>query len=200
MAELLSIVLSRLTRWEPLGRRTSKSGATQIGRVPHVAPEAWLHSIFAPITAEEQLSILDRCPTYSGSGLHEVHGEFNGVNLFSGNFFLYGRRSNYFRSPDNVLPWDLINANQEVRGRLAPGALLVGGSNALSSGIDFVESPNRTITAVENRDWNKVLFEWPNLRDCILSELTRLSVLFDSQGRAIDKASLASFGHNSGLQ
>jgi len=193
MADLRSKVLQRLEGWHHLGEKTAKSGAIQIARVPHLAPEAWLHLVFAPISQAGQKDLLDRVPSYAKSALREIHANFNGINLFSGNLFLYGRRTDYTRAIDNVLPWDMANANEENARRLPEGALLVGGSGALPNGIDLVELTGGRVIAVETKNWGHVLFEWASLRKCILSELDRLSPLFDERGRPMDQAALANF-------
>ncbi len=191
-SDLRTMVLARLEIWKGLGQRTTQSGAEQIARVPHVAPMAWFHDVFAPITAEEQAALLQALPAYSTSALRDIHRAFNGIDLFSSNFFLYGRRANYVRSVDNVLPWDLIG--HQRRDHLPGGALLVGGNNALDTGANFIELADGTVIAVGEKNWDQPLFEWPNLRTCLLAELDRLSFLFDKEGRPIDKAALANFG------
>jgi len=191
--DLRTTVLQRLDIWSGLGRRTTASGALQIARVPHVAPLAWLHDVFAPITVAQQEALLKGLPAYATSGLRDIHEAFNGIDLFSSNFFLYGRRANYERSVDNVLPWELVSHNARVSRRLPAGALLVGGSHAVYTGVHFIELSGGPVVALEQENWDNRLFEWPNLRACLLAELDRLSFLFDNEGRPINKAALANF-------
>lgn len=48
--DFLDRVVTQIESYEPLGARVLDDGARLIGHVPHVAPEAWFHQIYAPIS------------------------------------------------------------------------------------------------------------------------------------------------------
>src|SRR5258706_14700655 len=82
------------------GRRTLPNGTELIGRVPHVAPQAWFHTIYGPLS-EEGIAEIERIlekplPTI----LKRFFTLANGLNVYSDELAIYGLRSDYSRTGD----------------------------------------------------------------------------------------------------
>src|SRR5690606_6913758 len=85
-----SALQSRLMQWQYLGIERFAGGAVKIGRVPHVAPLACLHTIFEPLK-EEGLALLQEM---LGRPLPVAVADFyrctNGFKAFSDSICMYG--------------------------------------------------------------------------------------------------------------
>lgn len=180
--DLRASVVERLARWRFLGQNHSPSGALLIGHLSQLGSEVWLHKLFPAIERNQAEEVSSAIVAYSGSQIAQFHRYFNGINLFSSNFFLLGRRTSFIRSPEYVLPWDIVDSNQESKNRVRDGEILIGGSDALDDGIDFIEHVSGGIVAVARQDWGQVLFRWQSLEQCLIGEIDRLSSMFDESG------------------
>jgi len=180
--DLRAIVLERLARWRVLGQHHSPSGALLIGHLSQLGSTVWLHKLFPAIERDQADEVSSAIVAYSGSQIAEFHRYFNGINLFSSNFYLLGRRTSFIRSPEYVLPWDIVDSNQESKSKVRGGEILIGGSDALDDGIDLVEHVSGGIVAVARQDWGQVLFRWQSLEQCLIGEIDRLSSMFDETG------------------
>lgn len=180
--DLRESVLERLERWRVLGQRHSASGAVLIGHLSQVGPAVWLHKLFPPIERDQAEEVALAICAYTDSQIAKVHACFNGINLFSSNFYLLGRRSSFIRSSDYVLPWDIVDSNIESKHKARNSEILIGGSDALDDGIDLLECVNGEIVAVARQDWRHILFRWQSLDQCLIGEIDRLSTIFDERG------------------
>src|SRR6266853_226310 len=92
--EVLGILLAA----KPLGYERLSDGTQVIGHVPHVAPKAFLHELYPPLSAEE----MEEVEKLLGKSLPLDFGKFlamaNGCFLFSGSLSIYGRRTSYART------------------------------------------------------------------------------------------------------
>jgi len=186
-------LLQKLARWDSLGHRITPSGAVQIGHVPHVAPLAWFHELYPPISEADRASLAKSIPGYQRSQLGFVHAAFNGLNLFSSNFFLFGKRKNFDRTSGDAFPWDLQSTYSSNKRRLPPDSLIVGGSHALPHGIYFVEKSDGSVDALDRRLGFNCLFSWPSVLACLFSEINRLEEMFDGTGHLDPVAHLEKF-------
>lgn len=188
-------VLALLERWKPIGYEKTADGAELIGRVPHVAPLAWFHELFPSLDSEGEAMLEATVPGFASSRVGEILREFNGCILFSTNLYMLGRRTSYDRSGSVHQPWDMYTSNVlERRYEVPSGALLIGGSNCLPTGVTIVETKDRRAEAYDRMKPYRKLFEWASVDAWLLAEIDRLRGLFDDQGRlAVPKEELARF-------
>ena len=87
-------VKEEIFKYEHLGEEVvPETGALLIGRAPHVAPQAWLHSIYPVLNNEEILQLEQIVGTeLPGTYKFFLMNASNGLNLFVGKFVLYGLR------------------------------------------------------------------------------------------------------------
>jgi hypothetical protein len=195
MANIRDKVFVNLQPWRMLGFQKFEDGTTLIGRVPHVAPEAWFHMIFAPLRQEDLESVKSRLGTFGNFPFLSTFEQFNGFNLFSSNCFLFGLRTSYKRDGSVFQPWDIITHHFEARAKGLPEELLlIGGSKAIEGGVAFAQAPDGQVVALEKgNNWIET-YRWASAECFILDEVHRLNVLFDTAGKEIDKEALSSFG------
>ncbi|SKC85189.1 SMI1/KNR4 family protein [Ohtaekwangia koreensis] len=158
-----------------------------LGQVPHVAPKAWLHVLFAPIDNEKILVGLEKqlqmkIPIEYRKFLTTEH---NGLSLFSSSIELFGYRKNYNRKSLQFLPFDIVTTNTFERPSDAGGDKFFIGSYNWDGSLIYVNTSSSKIFRCE-RDDSKPLNSWKDLDDFLAKEISRLSKLYDQLGREID--------------
>ena len=193
MEKLRETVLRHLNMHGPLKSASTALGALKLGRSLREVEAVWLHYVFPPLPDADAEILVANNPAYETSQLRRIHRKFNGLILYAESFFLFGKRTNDVRIANNVQPWDLTSANRQASAKLPAGALYAGGNNS-QRGIDFIElSGGGEVIAVERNRWDDILFRWPDLQTCLLTELERLGFLFDEKGNLVDRSQLTNF-------
>lgn len=179
-----------LNRWSNLGVREASTGATLIGQVPHVAPEAWLHSFYQPLVKQEVKMLED----YFNLSFPKAFRHFlllsNGLNIFSDSLCVLGIRENYERDGDSAWqPYDIVlhNYPSEKPGDATAKMVFVGGYNWDGSHLYFdagSADPERIFRCTANSI--TPLNSWDNFWVMLYDETRRLSRLYDECGKKID--------------
>jgi hypothetical protein len=158
-----------------------RGGSMRVGKLPHVGGHAYLHVIFPPRPDEEISDLLVASGLDVPQSVLSFLREINGAILFQGALSLYGLRGEISRDPELRKPFDLIEANTLMRPKGASaGDFFIGGYNEDASRV-YLKADG---TKVYRRDRKSVgdLAQWPSLENFILNEISRLSLLFDSDG------------------
>ncbi len=181
-------ILNQLKKWEKVSTKTLNNGTVLICNVPHIAPQAWLHEIYAVLGDED----IEGLESALGRTLPADYVEFlkcaNGINIFSDSLSIWGKRNLYTRKgEDAILPYDLISLNEE-KVRYIPRDWVVFGSYSWDGSI-MVYDLKKDFKKVArcSLDSNEVLHEWPSLWSWIKLEVERLSNLFDDNGVEFDE-------------
>lgn len=187
MEKILS-ALDMLYKFEGLGIERMENGTVLIGKAPHIAPLAWLHSIFSGLN-EEQIKMLE---TQLKRRIPNDYIKFlrisNGIGVFNTTFNLYGLRSNYQRGIEaSRQPFDILTKNTVERFRYIPSALFCIGSYDWDGSKLYMNEQTNRITLLDGDEEKHVLYEWENFEVMFESEIERLITLFDKNGVALDK-------------
>ena len=181
--------ISILRQWETGGKRILKNGAEQICHVPHVAPAAWLHLIYAGLS-NKQIKLMEKdlnqkLPKDVNSFLIKA----NGINIFSDSLSIFGYRSSFSRIGDEAIqPYDLSSENQDMRSYKPASWLGIGGYSWDGSTVFYDLSASQTEVFRCERYSTIKVNRWESIIDWLMSETKRLSGLFDSTGKKIDKS------------
>lgn len=184
-------VLAIVERAQAFGLRTTPSGARLFGHVPHVAPEAWLHIVFAPLLDDAVLERLERdLPVPTHPDFLEFLRLSNGLDLFSCALCLYGRRTSYARTGDDTRqPFCLMTANTLERPKSAKKWQLIIGGYRNDGSLLSLDTRDGTVFRTKRRS-AKVLNRWPTLMTMLRDETVRLAALFDEQGRKLTESTV----------
>jgi hypothetical protein len=168
MANICDKLLVGLLPWRTLGFQKFEDGTTLIGRVPHVAPEAWFHMVFAPLRQGDLENVKSGLGSLGSFPFLSTFEQFNGFNLFSSNFFLFGRRTSYKRDGSVFQPWDIITHHFEARAKGLPEELLlIGGSKAIEGGVAFAQAPDGQVVALKKgNNWVET-YRWASAESLI---------------------------------
>jgi hypothetical protein len=180
-------ILDLLRGYTYLGERKYMDGTTLIGKAPHIAPLAWLHSIYAPLSDEHIQRLEDHMKMKMPLEYQEFLKISNGLNVFH-EMSLYGYRGNYQRTPEAALiqPFDLSTPNTAERPKLAGQEVFyIGGYSARNGAWIYIDTYDNTVHVCER--WQaKSLHSWKNFEEFLLSEIKRLIPLFDTEGKRLD--------------
>lgn len=188
MDEYLIKLKNLVFRFSDLGTKTiEQNGTILIGPAPFVAPEAWLNSMFAPLSQED----ISRIEKYLGKQIPKAYSAFltsfsNGLDILCSTLYLYGLRYNYARNMIDVWqPYSILFNNQYERPANSNDEMFwIGGYNWDGSHIYI--NKNNEICYCSRYDANP-LKKWPSLSEMLLSEIERLYSLCDINGRPFDE-------------
>jgi len=181
-------VLRVIKRAKTFGFRTLSNGTRLYGRVPHVGPEAWLHSVFPPLTSKQMIDVETRIRNKLPLVLRDFLGKTNGLKLFSFTFAIEGLRENYVRQSDAAWQQPYSIETHNTRERLAdsqPSFIFFGFYDSDGS-LLYMDSTNEKVYRCSARS-SKPLNEWPDFWEMLVNEATRLQTLFDDMGRKLDE-------------
>lgn len=167
-----------------LGERKLDNGTELIGHAPHVAPEAWLHLLFAPLGDAEiedlEQSLLFPLPADYAEFL-KIH---NGISLFLGDVWLGGRRTSYARTGDAARqPFSLVSTNQEHGITAESQEMIIGGEQRIGATFRLGFDDGK-VRKYKPRG-RKPICVWESLEDMLASEAVRLATCFDASGRRL---------------
>lgn len=174
-------VVELLMRWSPLGLEDRPNGTRLIGRAPHVAPLAWLHQLFSPLTDSELAQLEAKLGKSLPKELNQFFRLSNGLKAFSDALTIFGLPRSNTRGPAIREPYDL--ALETLHTRHLPGILCIGGL-----GDDFVyykDGPDGggSVLACRKGNLGSPVNEWPSFWAMLKSETDRLATQFDAAGR-----------------
>ncbi|CAG0971800.1 hypothetical protein ANRL3_01547 [Anaerolineae bacterium] len=174
-------------RFESLGSQSLKNGARLIGHVPHFAPEGYLFEVFDGLGPRK----LKQLETHAGrklpKPLAEFYSEHNGMHLFAAVLSIYGLRESYVRRGDAARqPFDIDVANRHERPEGTPEEMVYFGFYSWDGSQLAMTCDSPRVIRVKEPSM-RVLNEWPTFDAILSSEIKRLSLLHDDQGRRISR-------------
>jgi hypothetical protein len=189
-----TFIENEIERWKPLGFERLGDGTLIVGRVPHVAPLAWFHEVYASLSKEAIEQKSASFPRLGWFPYPEFLLELNGCHLFSGALWMLGIRTSYRREPTIHLPWDIHNTNlSHVKIGFDRDALLVGGGRFCDREVLYFQDRSGTIQAIDEQS-EKWLFRWNSVDELLRTEVERLLPQFDLDGRAKPGSPSSKFG------
>jgi hypothetical protein len=174
--------------WAAQGEQVYPDGTRRIGHIPHCAPEAYLHRLFAPLdepSIEELQNQLDWDFPESFRRFLSLH---NGVGVFSMFINVYGMRTSWTRTDPVVAaqqPFSILNPNVDRRPAEAPDDLLFIGS--LGDQRDLIGMlPDGEVSLWMPKAGVVPPKQYEDVFDFLLTETKKARVLFDNRGRRKD--------------
>ena len=180
-------ILNRLRKFQKFGTEKQPNGTLLIGKAPHIAPLAWLHTIYKGLNEKE----LENLEKEVGTKIPEDYIEFlkfsNGLNIFNTTFNLYGLRNSFNRQNEikNRLPFSLVDKNNLERPKNAKDKHFFIGSYDWDGSLLYIDKTNNKVYRTESENLNPKN-EWTNFNDMILSEIYRIIELHNENGTEKD--------------
>lgn len=183
--DYLQAVYAFTDQAKAFGHRVLPNGTELVGHVPHRAPEAWLHELFAPLAATEVAAWEQALGGPLPPALRTFYAHHNGLNLFSTALALHGRRHTYERTGDAARqPFDWQDLNRRPPGGAAPDRLFL--SRYGDGSVLWLDLHAHTV-----HRWTTdagAVQEWPGFEAMLVAETQRLATQFDALGRSLPEA------------
>jgi len=186
----MQYLLDFLRKWESKGKRELLNGTKLICPVPHIAPQAWLHQIYAQLSELQIIELEKELPISLPKDFKDFLSHANGINIFSDSLSIWGLRNSYVRTGDEAIqPYSLSDLNAE-RPRGCPDSWLFFGSYSWDGSrvmFDLKEgigSNNKVYLCLRNS--TIIIKEWSSLWDWVIAEVERLGRMYDENGVVID--------------
>jgi hypothetical protein len=178
-------VLRTFSRWEAIGFVVMPDGARLVGHVPHVAELAYLHCVPAALLSGEIDELSRSVGVPFPLELREWYGHANGLSAFSDTLNIHGLRKSYQRSDPlaaSAQPYNIVTPNRVERPLgLADSEIVVGGYSL--DGSHLVLGSSGAVFRCARNDAHNVYNRWPCFSIWLVSEVVRLSGIFDEAGR-----------------
>jgi hypothetical protein len=175
--------MSLLHSWNHLGINLNAEPAILIGKVPHAGSAAWMHKIYAPLNDREIHTLQGNLDFELPNDLVQLYKNANGLNLFSDLFSIWGLRTNFNRSSEIHLPYNLISHSGKARLDFNPNWFCFGSSEKNENNLfyDFSKKDNRIYET--KRDFPEIIQSWDSLEHFLISEIEKYNALHDETGR-----------------
>jgi len=178
-----------IDRYKIVGEQILEDGTILIGKVPHIAPHAWLHNIY-PVLSNEEVQLIEEQTglTIPGSYGYFLTNYSNGLKIFSGAISLDGLRKKLGRSIENAWqPYSIFTPNNIERIKDAkPSHFFIGGYNWNNGSLIYIDNQTGKVHRC-SKNSIKPLNTWDNFESMLVSETNRLALLFDEKGIKKDK-------------
>jgi hypothetical protein len=171
------------------GHEALPDGAQIFGRVPHVAPLAWLHRVYPPLQEHDIVSLEASLNRSIPHAYRTWLQRANGFSAFSEGFVLDGRRTDYSRSPAVVQPYDLRTANVTERLRDADRDAFFIGSVLEAEYLLYLLPATGVVYACGRRSAAPAA-SWRSLSAVVTSVMGSLESTFDGKGRSLRRLEL----------
>ncbi|MEP2935747.1 MAG: SMI1/KNR4 family protein [Gilvibacter sp.] len=183
MKNVANFIISELKPYEKYGTTQQQNGTKLIGKAPHIAPMAWLHSIFRSLETIE-VNIIE---SELNTDIPKDYAEFllftNGLDLFNGTLSLFGRRTHYDRSDEinNRQPFALGITNIYEKPFNSKESYFFVGSYNWDGSLVFIDKVNNRVHRCDRVNAD-ILNSWSNFNDFIIAETLRLKSLHHEDG------------------
>jgi len=162
-------------------------------KLPTVAPEAYLHTVYkpAPAVLMSEVSAELKLP---GSVVDFYHC-CNGAHLFVNALSIFGcvasettiNRSDRFK----LLPFDVREINRELKAKFARGNLVAIAFYSYDGSLVCVERATGETICFVGDALSKERTRWKSIDEWLSQEIQRISFLFDQRGnRLVEKENL----------
>ena len=184
------ILKAILGKYKHLGMEyVSQTGAMLIGHAPHIGSEAWLNTMYDPITDDDIVNMEESI----GRKIPSQYRDFlihcsNGLNIVSTTLCLFGYRKMIGR--DIVVsrqPFDLVTLNRYKSERphnATTDLFFIGGYDWDGSQV-YLTNDGKVHFCYPNDCTS--LKNWDSLDDFLTSEILRIYSLFDDNGVELDE-------------
>lgn len=175
-----------LTSASEFGYEKKPNGAELYGHVPHVAAQAWLHTMYPGLQPFEVDQLEQQIARQIPPEYSWWLGRSNGLDLYSGALSFYGLVRLRSRTVDNRQPFELFLEGEVQRRVLkAEAALFFFGGSSEANGFHFYLDTRTGAVHRCARGSATSLQSWSGIAELIAVETQRLETLFDNAGRCM---------------
>lgn len=176
----MQLIERLLKEWSHLPQRQLPDGTRLVAHVPHVGPEAYLHTSFAPLMEEDTRKL--RVELLLPESYLRFLRQFNGFSFFQGSLSLFGVRRNFSRKGDDARqPFDLVENNTLHRPPWLPNDRVVIGADGIVGDVLVISREGKV--SKRSRADGATHGEWTSLESFLASEIPIIEKFWDHTGR-----------------
>lgn len=177
-------VLTPLKAWTYLGEIKSEADAQLLGHVPHIAPKAYMHLVYAPLNDEDLIKLEKQIERKLPEQLKKFYEFANGIDIFSGGISLFGYfpYERKFKSHPHNYPGDIQIPNVQARIKGMHEVDVIIASYKWDSSIAIIEEDG-SVVRYDIQNGGQVVQTWPDFDTWITSEIEHYSQFFDENGK-----------------
>jgi hypothetical protein len=181
-------IKAEIDKFKNLGEEKTENGTSLIGRAPHIAKFAWLHSIYLPLTAQDIITLENELKTEIPSDYKLFLTNFsNGLTLFVNKFYLYGLRKQIGRTVEaSRQPYSPMIANVDERPSNAKDTYFFIGGYSWDGSRLYIDKKSNHVHYCDRWDASS-LYEWCSFEEMLVLEVKRITSLFDEKGIIKDR-------------
>lgn len=169
-------------------RKVEATGALLIGHAPHIAPEAWLNSVYPCLTEQETVELEKQLnTTIPPEYRYFLQNISNGIKVLVDTFSLSGKRTNYIRTSTDAIrqPYHICDLVREKPRNADENMFFIGGYDWDGSLLYIDKRDNKVYFC--QRDDCAPLKSWASFEQMLLDEIPRLYSLCDDNGVQLDE-------------
>ncbi|WP_316831981.1 SMI1/KNR4 family protein [Pedobacter aquatilis] len=179
-------ILDKLSKYSRFGEKILEDGTYLIGKATHIAPQAWLHSIFPGLDIKHIQNLEQELKVSIPSSYIAFLLQNNGLKLFNTTLCLDGIRSNNRRDLNSLWqPFDIRTKNLFERPTNSKKHFFFIGGYDWDGSMVYIDSLSESVHLCSNDDATSLL-SWSNFENMLSSEIDRLIALFDDKGLELD--------------
>lgn len=171
-----------ISEYQEKDRYKTSNGTILLKNIPQVAPLAYLHYLYSPLS-KEQVDSLERNFAYQlPEEIRQFFLEMNGVNIFNGSLYINGLRTDLSRTTEAVIqqPYDIVFPNLQGHEYHLKNTIYLGAYGYDCSLIGYnVEDGSIHRQLKTNKE---KISNWRSLTEFLAMEYLRLQELFDENG------------------
>ena len=179
-------IINRLKQFEKYVVEIQENDTKLIGKAPHIAPKAFLHTIYKGLSEKNINKLKNNLKTKIPKDYKDFLKFSNGLHIFNTTFCLDGFRKSNNRTTENRLPFCILTTNHYERpSNSKKEYFFIGGYDWDGSHLYINKKTNKVHRCAE--DNAESLNEWENLNVMIISEIDRLIDLHNENGTEKDE-------------
>lgn len=179
-------LLKLISRFDAVADRETEHAYFRT-RVASVAPYAYLNIIYKPCPQEVLAAV--HSELHLPQSLVDFYKLWNGSRMFLGALSLRGclRQGQLLNRSDpfGLLPFDLREQNRGLASRLETNGLLRIGTYTLDGSIVCISRDTGRVECYVGAELERVRQSWGSLQEWLMSEISRISLLFDPKGNRL---------------
>ncbi|HEX5152216.1 MAG TPA: SMI1/KNR4 family protein [Parafilimonas sp.] len=179
--------IEKLKIYSSLGEKKTENGSTLIGKAPHIAPYAWLNTIYSPLSDEQILELEKQIDVKVPDCYKSFLKISNGLQVLH-SLSLYGLRFNFKRTIEEAeqQPFSIITPNTLEKPKNAgKNIFYIGGYSSGDGAWLYIDLQTNIVHLCKK--WKvKSLYQWSSFEVMLSSEIERLLQLFDKNGKKLN--------------
>lgn len=174
-------ILNKALPYKNLGHKILSDGTELFGNDKQIAPQAWLHQIYPPLTDVEIEEMEKMIGNELPDSIRNFYKEMNGFSVFVKKLTIDGLRKNFSRSIEaSWQPFSIETVNKKERPKNAKEEYIFIGSYSETGNLIYIDAKNGKLSICKVNNANPII-TYENLFNFLLEELSDIFEKYNSK-------------------